>query len=142
VPLQTLWINFTTRSFQAIGSGTESQAEGLMPRSHANPDQAILPTGLIAGSVASFRHGRDDERSDRVGRLPLRTARRAARWAMTSFAGCEPSLSFCERDQLQSVFSLTSCLTGISLYFSCASLLRSPSRPQLDLLNRIRERCR
>jgi hypothetical protein len=47
VPLQTLWINFTTQVFQAIGLGYGQPAEGLMKRKPRDPEQAILPTGLM-----------------------------------------------------------------------------------------------
>ena len=47
VPLQTLWINFTTQVFQAIGLGYGEPAGGLMKRKPRNPEQAILPTGLM-----------------------------------------------------------------------------------------------
>jgi Ca2+-transporting ATPase len=47
LPLQTLWINFTTLLFQAIGLGYGQPAEGLMERKPRQPDQPILPRGLI-----------------------------------------------------------------------------------------------
>jgi hypothetical protein len=56
---------------------------------------------------------------------------------MTSFALANLLYSFCERDQLQSVFSLDVLRDRKFLYFSGASLLAIVLAPQLDLLNRI-----
>jgi P-type Ca2+ transporter type 2C len=47
LPLQTLWINFTTLLFQAIGLGYGEAAEGLMGREPRQPDQPILSRGLL-----------------------------------------------------------------------------------------------
>jgi Ca2+-transporting ATPase len=58
---------------------------------------------------------------------------------MTSFALANLLYSFCERDQLQSVFSLDVLRDRKFLYFSGASLLAIIIAPQLDLLNRILE---
>jgi Ca2+-transporting ATPase len=48
LPLQTLWINFTTLLFQAIGLGYGRPAAGLMDRPPRQPDQPILSGGLLA----------------------------------------------------------------------------------------------
>ena len=47
LPMQTLWINFTTLLFQAIGLGYGQAAEGLMGRKPRRPDQPILGRGLL-----------------------------------------------------------------------------------------------
>jgi Ca2+-transporting ATPase len=47
LPLQTLWINFTTLLFQAIGLGYGEPATGLMKRRPRPPQQPILPRGLM-----------------------------------------------------------------------------------------------
>ena len=56
---------------------------------------------------------------------------------MTSFALANLLYSFCERDQLQSVFSLDVLRDRKFLYFSGLSLIAIFIAPQLDLLNRI-----
>jgi hypothetical protein len=56
---------------------------------------------------------------------------------MTSFAAANLLYSFCERDQLQSVFSLDVLRDRKFLYFSGASVVAIILAPQLDLLNRI-----
>jgi len=47
LPLQTLWINFTTLLFQAIGLGYGKPEPGLMQRKPRQPDQPILPRALM-----------------------------------------------------------------------------------------------
>ncbi|MDD7941620.1 cation-transporting P-type ATPase [Actinomycetospora lutea] len=51
LPLQTLWINFTTLLFQAIGLGYGQPAAGLMDRKPRQPDQPILPRALMVWLV-------------------------------------------------------------------------------------------
>jgi hypothetical protein len=58
---------------------------------------------------------------------------------MTSFALANLFYSFCERDELQSAFSLDVLRDRKFLYFSGASLIAIVLAPQLDLLNRILE---
>jgi Ca2+-transporting ATPase len=137
VPLQTLWINFTTQVFQAIGLGYGEPAEGLMKRRPRSPEEPILPTGLMLwlGCVGLVMGGTTigviawaDHHYDTV------TARTMG---MTSFALANLLYSFCERDQLQSVFSLDVLRDRKFLYFSGASLVAILIAPQLDLLNRI-----
>ena len=52
LPLQTLWINFTTLLFQAIGLGYGEPGAGLMERRPRPPGRPILTRGLIAWLVA------------------------------------------------------------------------------------------
>ena len=42
LPMQTLWVNFTTQVFQAIGLGYGEPSEGLMKRKPRKPEQPIL----------------------------------------------------------------------------------------------------
>src|SRR6478736_3180508 len=52
LPLQTLWINFTTMLFQAIGLGYGQPAGGLMERRPRPPDEPILTRGRFAWLIA------------------------------------------------------------------------------------------
>jgi Ca2+-transporting ATPase len=52
LPLQTLWINFTTLLFQAVGLGYGEPAGGLMERSPRQPDRPILTRGLMTWLAA------------------------------------------------------------------------------------------
>jgi P-type Ca2+ transporter type 2C len=51
LPLQTLWINFTTLLFQAVGLGYGQPAAGLMRRKPRQPGRPILTRGLMAWLV-------------------------------------------------------------------------------------------
>jgi P-type Ca2+ transporter type 2C len=51
LPLQTLWINFTTLLFQAIGLGYGKPAGGLMERQPRDPSQPILTRPLLVWLV-------------------------------------------------------------------------------------------
>ena len=53
LPLQTLWINFTTLLFQAVGLGYGQPAAGLMDRKPRQPDQPILTRGLLVWLVTT-----------------------------------------------------------------------------------------
>jgi P-type Ca2+ transporter type 2C len=48
LPLQTLWVSFTTLSIQAVGLGYSRPAAGLMDRPPLPPDRPVLTRGLIA----------------------------------------------------------------------------------------------
>jgi P-type Ca2+ transporter type 2C len=52
LPLQTLWVNFTTQIAQAVGLGYGKPAAGLMERKPRKPDDPILPRSLIIWLVA------------------------------------------------------------------------------------------
>jgi P-type Ca2+ transporter type 2C len=52
LPLQTLWINFTTLLFQAIGLGYGKPAPGLMDRKPRPPTQPILTRALLVWLVS------------------------------------------------------------------------------------------
>ena len=69
LPLQTLWINFTTLLFQAIGLGYGKPAEGLMERSPARPDTADPHPGAHDLARHGRRHhGRRHARRHHLGR--------------------------------------------------------------------------
>jgi Ca2+-transporting ATPase len=59
LPLQTLWVNFTTQVFQAVGLGYGEPSEGLMERRPRKPGQPILSRGdtrwfVVAGLVMAI----------------------------------------------------------------------------------------
>ena len=137
VPLQTLYVNFTTQVFQAIGLGYGQPAEGLMKRRPRDPNAQILPrpkllwlafVGLVMGAatigvIAWADHAYDTTTARTMG--------------MTSFAIANLLYSFCERDELASVFELDVVRDHKFLMFSGASALAILLAPQLGLLNRI-----
>jgi P-type Ca2+ transporter type 2C len=52
LPLQTLWVNFTTQIAQAVGLGYGKPAAGLMGRKPRQPGEPILSRGLIIWLVS------------------------------------------------------------------------------------------
>jgi Ca2+-transporting ATPase len=137
VPLQTLYVNFTTQVFQAIGLGYGQPGEGLMKRRPRDPQAQILPrakllwlafVGLVMGATTIGVLAWADHAYDTT------TARTMG---MTSFAIANLLYSFCERDELKSVFELDVLRDGKFLMFSAASALAILLAPQLGLLNRI-----
>jgi Ca2+-transporting ATPase len=139
IPLQTLWVNFTTQVFQAIGLGYGEPAEHLMDRKPRDPDAQILPrskllwlalVGAVMGGVTIGVLAWSDSHYDREI---------ARTMGMTSFAIANLLYSFCERDERESVFSLDVLRDRKFLMFSGASVLAIILAPQLNLLNRILE---
>jgi P-type Ca2+ transporter type 2C len=123
IPLQTLWVNFTTQVFQAIGLGYGEPAERLMERKPRDPQEPILPrskllwlalVGAVMGGVTIGVLAWGD---DHYGREIARTM------GMTSFATANLFYSFCERDERMSVFSLDVLRDRRFLMFSGASVL-------------------
>jgi len=137
VPLQTLYLNFTTQVFQAIGLGYGEPAEGLMNRKPRDPQAQILPRpkllwlafvglvmgGTTAGVIAWADHAYDTPTARTMG--------------VTAFACANLFYAFCERDELQSVFSLDVLRDRKFLMFSGMSVLAILLGAQLGVLNRI-----
>ena len=105
LPLQTLWLNFTTQVFQAIGLGYGKPSEGLMARKPRASDEPLLPRslltwlcvyGLVMGGVTLGVAWIAD---DNHGTVVARTM------ALTTFALANLFFSFTCRDERRSVFS-------------------------------------
>ena len=137
VPLQTLWVNFSTQVFQAVGLGYGEPAEGLMKRRPRDPEGQILPrskllwlafVGAVMGGVTIGVLAWADNHYDTAV---------ARTMGMTSFAIANLFYSFCERDERLTVFSLDVLRDRKFLMFSAASVLAIILAPQLNLLNRI-----
>jgi P-type Ca2+ transporter type 2C len=137
IPLQTLWINFTTQVFQAVGLGYGQPAEGLMKRKPRDPEGQILPrakllwlafVGLSMGlATIGVLAWADDNYTTAVART----------MGMTSFAIANLFYSFCERDERESVFSLDVLRDGKFLMFSGLSVLAIVIAPEMNLFHRI-----
>src|SRR4051812_32975203 len=137
IPLQTLWVNFTTQVFQAVGLGYGEHAGGLMKRKPRDPEAQILPRpkllwlALVGGVMGAATIGvlawADSQYTTEIART----------MGMTSFATANLFYSFCERDERASVFSLDVLRDRKFLMFSAASALAIILAPQLNLLNRI-----
>src|SRR3954471_15666056 len=106
LPAQTLWVNFTTQVFQAIGLGYGEAGEGLMDRKPRKPEEPILKRDdthwfVIAGivmAVATLAVAAGAEHSH--GESLARTM------ALTTFSLANLLFSFTARDELRTIFSL------------------------------------
>jgi P-type Ca2+ transporter type 2C len=107
VPLQTLYVNFTTQVLQAIGLGYGRPAEGLMNRKPRPSDERILPrplllwvgvAGLVLGGATLGVIGWAD---DHYGSSAI-----ARTMGLTTFAISNVVFSLTTRDERRSVFSL------------------------------------
>jgi Ca2+-transporting ATPase len=106
LPLQTLWVNFTTQVFQSVGLGYGKPAEGLMERRPRKPEEPILTrantiwfaiAGLVmAGATLAVIAGAEHEEGAELART----------MGITTFALANLFFSFTARDELRSVFSL------------------------------------
>ena len=106
VPLQTLYVNFTTQVLQAIGLGYGRPGEGLMRRKPRASDEPILPRPIlvwvgIAGVVlGGATLGVIAWADDAYGSAVARTM------GLTTFAISNVLFSLTTRDERRSVFSL------------------------------------
>jgi P-type Ca2+ transporter type 2C len=139
LPLQTLWLNFTTQVFQSIGLGYGEHAPGLMARKPRKPDAQILDrrlmlwlafVGLVMGATTlGVLSWADDHYGTGVART----------MGVTSFAIANLLFSFEARDERQSMFSLDVLADRKFLMASGASVVAIIIGAQLGLLNRILE---
>jgi Ca2+-transporting ATPase len=118
VPLQTLYVNFTTQVLQAIGLGYGRPAEGLMRRRPRPSDEQILPrplliwvgiAGLVMGGATLGVIGWAD---DYYGSSAV-----ARTMGLTTFAISNVVFSFTTRDERRSVFSLD--VLGDRMFLMC-----------------------
>jgi P-type Ca2+ transporter type 2C len=106
LPLQTLWVNFTTQVFQAIGLGYGKPSEGLMERKPRPSDEQLLPRGLLFWlaiyglAMGAVTIGVGWIVDDNHGKVLARTM------ALTTFAIANLFFSFECRDERRSIFSL------------------------------------
>jgi Ca2+-transporting ATPase len=107
VPLQTLYVNFTTQVLQSIGLGYGRPAEGLMRRKPRAADEQILPrplliwvgiAGLVLGGATLGVIGWAD---DHYGSSAI-----ARTMGLTTFAISNVIFSLTTRDERRSIFSL------------------------------------
>jgi Ca2+-transporting ATPase len=139
LPLQTLWINFTTLLFQAIGLGYGQPAAGLMERAPRPPDRPILPRGPMAWLVAvGLVMG--------VGTLGViswaeqaRTEAVAHTMGVVTFSLYALLFSIVTRDERRTAFSLDTLsdktfniATGVSLLILILATVLGPLEALLD----------
>ena len=138
VPLQTLYINFTTQVLQAIGLGYGKPAEGLMRRKPRSSDEPILPrplliwvciAGLVLGGSTLGVIGWAD---DHYGSSAI-----ARTMGMTTFALSNVVFSLATRDERRSIFSLEVLEDRMFLLCSGGSLAAILFGTELGVFQRI-----
>jgi Ca2+-transporting ATPase len=137
VPLQTLWVNFTTQIFMAVGLGYGQPAHDLMERKPRPVDEAILPrplllwlafAGIVLGGTAlGVIWWADNEYDDAVART----------MGMTVFAIANVLFAFCVKDRLKSVFDTETFADGKLLLTAGLSGLAILLGTELQIFNRI-----
>jgi P-type Ca2+ transporter type 2C len=137
LPLQTLWVNFTTQVFQAVGLGYGQPSEGLMQRRPRKPEQPILlrddtvwfvVAGLVMAAVTlAVIAGAEHTESDGLART----------MGLTTFSLANLFFSFTARDKLRSVFSLDTFGDRMFLMTSLASVAAIVFGTELRFFQRI-----
>jgi Ca2+-transporting ATPase len=137
LPLQTLWVNFTTQIFQAIGLGYGKHAPNLMERKPRPVDERILPreqllwlgfVGLVlgVGTLSVIAWATNAHNADVARTMGLAT-----------FSLYNLFFSFTVRDDLRSVFSLDTFDDRRFLITTGASLAAIVLATNLEFLQRI-----
>ena len=123
LPLQTLWINFTTLLFQGLGLGYGEPGSGLMERKPRPPERPILTRGVIIWLVAAglvigagtlgVVSWADQERTALVGHT----------MGVVTFSLAALFFSMTTRDEHRTVFSLDTFADGKFNIATIASVL-------------------
>jgi P-type Ca2+ transporter type 2C len=137
LPLQTLWVNFTTQVFQAIGLGYGEPSGGLMKRRPRKPERPILSRAdtwwfVVAGIVMAVATlgviaGAEHTESDALART----------MGLTTFSLANLFFSFTARDALRSVFSLDTFGDRTFLVTSLMSIAAIIFATELQFFQRI-----
>jgi P-type Ca2+ transporter type 2C len=137
LPLQTLWVNFTTQVFQSVGLGYGEPSEGLMERRPRKPGQPILTRAdttwfVIAGIVMAV-----GALAVAAGAENSHTEQLARTMALTTFAIANLVFSFTTRDDLESVFSLDTFKDRTFVIAALASAVAIIVGTELQFFHRI-----
>jgi len=136
IPLQTLWLNFTTQVFQAVGLGYGRFADDLMERKPRNPNDEILDrlrfvwiaiAGLVmAIGTVGIAWWADDHHGAGVART----------MALTTFSIANLLFSFTALDERRSVFSMESFADRKFLFATGLSVIAIVLGTEMDVFNR------
>jgi Ca2+-transporting ATPase len=138
VPLQTLYVNFTTQVFQSIGLGYGRPAEGLMKRKPRASDEQILPRPLLIWvAIAGLVMGGATLLTIVWAHDHYHSAQLARTLGLTTFAFSNLFFSFCCREEHRSVFSLDVLDDKMFLMCSAGSVAAIVIGNELGLFNRI-----
>jgi P-type Ca2+ transporter type 2C len=137
LPLQTIWVNFTTQVAQAIGLGYGKPAEGLMEHDPRATDEPLLdrPTliwlatvGLVFGattlSVIAWAHNAHDTDVART-------------MGMTTFAILDLLYAFTIKSERESVFSLDTFADRTFRVTTAIGIAAIVLAPELGILQRV-----
>jgi P-type Ca2+ transporter type 2C len=137
VPLQTLWVNFTTQVFQAVGLGYGEPSQGLMERKPRSEKEPFLTRSLLAwlvvaglvlgGTTLGVIWWADDAHGTAVART----------MGLTTFAIANVYFSFTVKDELRSIFSLDTFSDRRLLKATGMSVVAILVGTELELFNRI-----
>ncbi len=138
IPQQTLYVNFTTQVFQAIGLGLGTPSEGLMARKPRDPEAAVMPLrlainlafyGLLmgAGTLALIQYGVNTYGDDKVART----------MGLVAFSFANLFFALCTNDELASIFGRALFANARLLQTSAISLIAIVLCAELDLFNRL-----
>jgi P-type Ca2+ transporter type 2C len=136
VPLQTLWLNFTTQVFQAIGLGYGKFADDLMERRPRKAEEEILDRlrlvwiGIAGLAMAIGTVGIGWWADDHHGAAVARTM------ALTTFSIANLLFSFTALDERRTVFSMESFSDRKFLVFSGMSIAAIVLGTEMDVFNR------
>ena len=123
LPLQTLWINFTTMLFQAVGLGYGEPGAGLMQRRPRDPEEPILPRstmlwlvtiGLVMGAATLATIAWAETSFGRPVALTM---------GVVTFSLASLFFSLATRDEDQTVFSLDILSDKTMVRSTAASLI-------------------
>jgi Ca2+-transporting ATPase len=137
LPMQTLWVNFTTQVFQSIGLGYGRFSEGVMHRRPRKPDEPILTressvwfaiAGVVmAASTLAIVAGAEHSEGAQVART----------MGLTSFAISNLVFSFTAREELRSAFSLDTFNDKQFVIMTLLSVVAIIGATSLEFLHRI-----
>jgi P-type Ca2+ transporter type 2C len=137
VPLQTLWVNFTTQVFQAIGLGYGEPSPGLMERKPRPENEPILGRALLAwlvvagivlgGTALGVIWWAEDAHDTAVART----------MGMTTFAIANVFFAYAVKDELMSVFNVETFADRRLLQMTGMSALAILLGTELGILQRI-----
>jgi Ca2+-transporting ATPase len=137
LPMQTLWINFTTQVFQAVGLGYGAAGGGLMERRPRKPERPLLTradtmwfvvAGLaMAAATLGVVAGAEHDHGEKLART----------MGMTTFGLANLFFSFTALDRLRSVFSLEGLNDRTFLTASLMSAVAIILATELQFLQRV-----
>ena len=136
VPLQTLWVNFTTQVFESVGLGYGAASEGLMERPPRPASEPILTRprwawvtfgGLIIGlSTLAVCWIVSDNHDATLGRT----------MALATFSFANVFFALASKDELESMFSLDTFNDSKLMLFTGLSIVSIVIANELGLCNR------